>query len=210
MSAYIQLGSVRLDLLGWLDGFSGQADYAYAEHAIIDGKPHTQWTGEGLQKRSLTASLHARFCDPQAEYQKLTAAAQRHEALKLFFVRGIFEGDYVITAIERTLTQTDPLGVPYAMTLKVELQECVVPPQAAAGGLLGQIGKALGMPPEQVVGTALAIVSDPAGFAKVAAKNFVLGDTGAGQLLDKLGPLGPAVNNAWSIVVRQKVDQVLR
>lgn len=208
MSAYIQLGTVRLDLLAYLEGFKGTATYAYAEHQIIDGKPHLQWTGDGLKTRTLTAQLHASFCDPHAQYQTLTAAAERHEALKLFFVSGIFEGDYVITQIQRTLLQTDPLGQPYAMTLELELQECVVPRDAPDSGLLASIGAALGMPPEQVVGTALAIASDPVGFAKATVANFA-GALG-GQVLDQFGPLGPAVNNAYSLIARQKVDSLLR
>jgi len=209
MSTYIQLGTVRLDLPTYLAGFSGRATYAYSEHQIIEGKSHLQWTGDGLQTRSLTANLHASFCDPQREYQKLTAAAKRHEALKLFFVRGIFEGDYVITSIERTLTQTDALGVPYAMTLQIELQECVVPRESGpAAGILGTIGKALGMPPEQVVGTALAIASDPEGFAKATVKNYV-GDT-VSAVAERFGPLGPVVEKVYSVMARQKVDELLR
>lgn len=133
---------MRLDLITHVEGFAGQAGYAYAEHAIIEGKSRLQWTGDELQTRTLSCQLHARYCDPQAEYRKLTAAAERHQALKLFFAAGIFEGDYVITAIQRVVEHTDPRGRPYALTLEISLKEYVAP-RVGAGPrrrLLGRTG----------------------------------------------------------------------
>ncbi|MBK8638020.1 MAG: phage tail protein [Chromatiaceae bacterium] len=219
MSTYLQLGTVRLDLITHVEGFAGQAGYAYAEHAIIEGKSRLQWTGDELQTRTLSCQLHARYCDPQAEYRKLTAAAERHQALKLFFAAGIFEGDYVITAIQRVVEHTDPRGRPYALTLEITLKEYVAPRLVGGSGgdFWGGLGAALlgNNPAGQLLGTALAIAQDPAAFAQAAAQAIggaLLDEAGAlglglvGDFAENFGPLGPLVNDVGSVIVRQPLD----
>lgn len=219
MSTYLQLGTVRLDLITHVEGFAGQAGYAYAEHAIIEGKSRLQWTGDELQTRTLSCQLHARYCDPQAEYRKLTAAAERHQALKLFFAAGIFEGDYVITAIQRVVEHTDPRGRPYALTLEITLKEYVAPRVIAGSGgnFWGGLGAALAgnNPAGQLLGTALAIAADPVAFAEAAARDIggalldeaeALGLGLVGDFAQNFGPLGPLVNDVGSVIVRQPLD----
>jgi phage protein U len=205
MSAYLQLGSVRLDLIAHVEGFEGENRYSYAEHEIIEGKNHLQWVGDELMTRTLDCQLHARFCDPHAEYLKLKAAAERHRAMLLYFACGIIEGMYVIRSIQRTLQHTDKLGKPYALTLRIDLEEYVLPqgPNQPTGWL-GELGQWLGLdnPGEQLVGIGLELASDPEGFLKVAGKN-ILGDV-ADVGLDLLGPLGPVANNIYSLAVRQQ------
>lgn len=220
MSTYLQLGTVRLDLITHVEAFAGQAGYAYAEHAIIEGKSRLQWTGDELQSRSLSCQLHARYCDPQAEYRKLTAAAERHEALQLFFAAGIFEGTYVITNISRVVEHTDPRGRPYALTLDISLKEYVAPRVIAGSGgnFWGGLGAALlgNNPVGQLVGTALAIAADPVAFAEAAARDIggalldeaeALGLGLAGEVAEHFGPLGPLVNDVGSVIVRQPLER---
>ena len=79
--SYLQLGTVRLDLITWVNGFEAGYRYAYASHDIIEGKSHLQWTGDELETRTMVAQLHMRYCDPKAEFEKLKRAAERHQAI---------------------------------------------------------------------------------------------------------------------------------
>jgi phage protein U len=159
MSTYILLGSVRLDLITHLEGFSGDAKFQYAEHAIIERKEHLQWVGDNLETRNLACDLHSRFCDPQTEYEILLAAAKRHQALPLLWASGIYEGEYVIRGIQRVVLHTHPDGRPHWMRLDLELQEHVTAASAAGGVTLGEL-----------ISTGLALATDPAAFATQTAR----------------------------------------
>ncbi|AAU91014.1 MULTISPECIES: phage tail protein [Methylococcus] len=140
--SYLQLGNVQLDLITWLGGFEAGYGYAYASHDIIEGKSHLQWTGDQLETRALSAQLHARFCDPRAEFEKLKTAASRHNALAMFFANGTYEGRFVIEELQRTLERTDRFGNVYLMQVRIQLKEWAEPTSSSLAGSLNANARA--------------------------------------------------------------------
>lgn len=229
--SYLQLGTVRLELITHVESFEGALGYAYASHDIIEGKSHLQWTGDQLETRSLSCMLHMRWCDPLEEYQKLKQAAEGHQALRLFFANGTYEGHYVVEELQKTLTQTDAQGNIYLMQLRVQLKEYVEARRKATGtgggGWFDDSGfwnraKPWEMPGIEggilsteniqtigrVTGEVIAAVQNPMAFAREVAGNFA--GSMAGLAVAEFGPVGASFAGAYNAMARQKVQEVLR
>lgn len=101
---YRQLGDI---LFEWLKGFEAWSvegnEASYGEHALIDGKPRLQKTGDTLQALNLTFRLHAKFCNPKRELAKLDKAKTDGEILPLLMGDGTYVSDFVIISAPYTV-----------------------------------------------------------------------------------------------------------
>lgn len=122
---YAQLGSLAFELTGPLTDLTGRRKYSFAEHPVIEGKPRLQFTGEGLEERTLELTFSDAYCDPPTSTAELRAVADRHEAVPLFFASGTVLGRYVIEEIEETYRETDAWGAVTRASCRVQLREWV-------------------------------------------------------------------------------------
>lgn len=120
---YAQLGNLVFEAFGPLTGLNGRREYSYAEHEVIEGRPALQYTGSGLELRTLNLVFSSAFCVPDLAADELKAMADKHEAVPLFFASGEVLGRYVIQAIEETYHETDPSGSITRASYRVDLIE---------------------------------------------------------------------------------------
>lgn len=85
--------------------FSG-SEANYAEHAIINGKPRLQHTGETLEEVALNFKLRAEFCNPDQEIKDFQAWKSEGTILPLLVGNGEYKNDYVIRSVGYNVTQT--------------------------------------------------------------------------------------------------------
>jgi phage protein U len=119
---YCQLGSIQFLPLA-LVGQDSRRSYEYSEHALVEGKPDLQWTGEGLETHNLTMKFHIKFCNPQKSLSEIQAAAAKHEALPLVLGDGAYKGNFVITEIGETAVWKSGTGQLLAVDITVALKE---------------------------------------------------------------------------------------
>ena len=121
------LGDIPFDLITYFSGVEEKYAAEFAEHALIEGKPRLQWTGNKLDEQSWSIVLHAGFCDPNHELQKLKGVLARHEALPLIYANGDYKGWFVPTELSITSHQTMRDGTIVWIDAKLTLREYVVP-----------------------------------------------------------------------------------
>lgn len=116
------LGDVRFELLRAPESADLAIGHTYAEHAVIEGKPKLQWTGDALRERNWTIRLHHSFCDPETVMTALRTAAAGHQALPLSLGTGTYLGRYVIVSVNEETLFTGPTGrvMELAATLKLK------------------------------------------------------------------------------------------
>lgn len=121
------LGEISFALISY--GAEVESNFAanYAEHALIEGKPRLQWTGDKLNDVSWKLVFHADFCDPARELEKLRAAIAAHEALPLVYANGDYKGWFVPTEAHLTLHHTTADGTAVWIEVKLSLREYVAP-----------------------------------------------------------------------------------
>ncbi|UTH76089.1 phage tail protein [Chromobacterium sp. IIBBL 290-4] len=137
---YAVLGDIEFDLISYFDGLEQRGGSDYAEHGRIGGKPVLQFVGDRLDEIRIDLVLHAAYCDPDGELQRLHAARQQHQALALVLGNGDHKGHFVITELTSTGRQTDRSGNLIAVEAQLSLREFGGQPAAGARpGLLGTI-----------------------------------------------------------------------
>lgn len=123
---FIQLGDKIFEGLYSPTAWSSSGnDALYVEHALINGKPRLQLTGEALEQVTLTLRLRAEFCNPTAELQLLEEWQSAGTILPLLLGNGEYVGDYVITSLPRTHLDFLPDGTLLDCDLSVSLLEYV-------------------------------------------------------------------------------------
>lgn len=149
---YMQLGDIVFEPLPII-GLGEEYAYDYPEHAVIEGKPLLQYIGTQLDVTTLSIRLNFSFCDPEATFAKIKAAADAHQALRLIAGdAGTLYGMRVITRLSKTLVKTADNGRPLLIEAQLILKEWVdtnplgskqAAQQKTAPGLLGKgpIGK---------------------------------------------------------------------
>lgn len=100
-------------------------DALYSEHALINGKPRLQMTGESLERVSLTIRLRGEFCNPTNELKALEEWQSSGTVLPLILGNGIYLRDYVITSMPRSHLQFLADGTLLDCDLSVSLLEYV-------------------------------------------------------------------------------------
>lgn len=98
---------------------------SYAEHALIDGKPRLQKTGDTLEEIAFTIRLHASYCKPADVLSSLNASKAAGEIMPLVMGNGEYKGDYVIASATYTVETTFPDGGIWEATLNLSLKEFI-------------------------------------------------------------------------------------
>lgn len=122
---YAQLGDIRFDLITYFDGLDASKKFDYAEHAIIEGKPHLQFIGEALETLKIKLNFHSSFCNPEIELKRLKDAVSMHEPLPFVFGNGVYKGNYIIEEINENIQHTFKDGTLMAIDVEVSLKEWV-------------------------------------------------------------------------------------
>lgn len=121
------LGDIAFSLVTYFEGMEAKFAADYAEHALIQGKPALQWTGDKLDELSWDIVLHAGYCDPETEMLKLRQAVRDHVALPLVFANGDHRGYFVPTEATITSRQLTGGGGALWIEAKLTLREFVQP-----------------------------------------------------------------------------------
>lgn len=120
-----QLGSVVFELLRAPLKFEKRKTVEFAEHRIVNRKTRLQYTGTNTDEVTLTVRFHSMFCDPAREMQELEKIAEAAEPVVFVLGTGEILGDFVITEITETVTQTDRVGYPISIEAEIKLREYV-------------------------------------------------------------------------------------
>jgi phage protein U len=124
---YAQLGEIRFEALKGFSSLSDKKEALYAEHALIDGKPRLQRTGNALDEFTIGIKFHVSFCDPEAEYDALNRYRDDGEVLPLIYGTGYVEGNFVITSLNRTVNDTSATGEYIDIDVSIGLKEFYQP-----------------------------------------------------------------------------------
>lgn len=124
---YAQLGDIQFEGLLGFTSLDHTLASKFAETPIIEGKPRLQYTGEELDDISFTMRLHASFCDPEFQFQKLNNKRTSQEVLPLLNGDGLFYGNFVIEQIKKGIAHTSPTGFIVDLELSVTLKEFYSP-----------------------------------------------------------------------------------
>ena len=125
---HVLLGEIAFDLITYLEGMDARIEADYAELAILGGKPRLQCVGDKLDEYTWQVVLHAGFCDPVAELEKLIDAVRAHEALPMVFANGDYRGWFVPVSVAPTWKATSADGTAIWVEATLQLKEHVLPP----------------------------------------------------------------------------------
>ena len=122
------LGDIEFDLLMAPSGFSGDEGVVYAQHAVIGGKPHVQFTGKKLRKITLSLAWHQMAMeDIENSFEALRAAMNEQKVMKLVIGQektgSYYAGDFVIEDMPYNVTKYNPDGSILGLELTVNLLE---------------------------------------------------------------------------------------
>lgn len=119
------LGTIQFDGLKSFSSWSEDQEVAIVEHSLIGRAPLLEGTGLGLKNLSLSIYLHAEFCKPEEEINKLRTALTTFEILPLLLGNGKLVGEFVLQQMSVTRTQMDKEGNTFAATVSLTLKESV-------------------------------------------------------------------------------------
>ena len=122
------LGPIMFSLITYMDGLERRVSAEYAELTVFGGKPRLQAVGDKLDEYTWNIVLHAGFCSPVAEIEKIEAAVRAHEALPLVFANGDYKGWFVPVEVSQTYRATSANGTPLWLEATLTLREHVLPP----------------------------------------------------------------------------------
>ncbi|MEX3614360.1 MAG: phage tail protein [Burkholderia gladioli] len=119
---------MTFDLITYFEGSETRIAAQFAEHALIEGKPRLQWTGDKLDEVTWTLVFHLGFCDPEKELQKLKKLIAEHQAAPLHYSNGEYKGTFVATDCSATSRQVMRDGTLIWLEASLTLKEFVEPP----------------------------------------------------------------------------------
>ena len=120
---YAALGEFIFQTLESPESFESARAFHYAKHDVVEGRPRLQWMANDLETISLELMFHAAFVNPKTQLDRLTAAADDHQARALVFANGVHRGYFVIASIAETHHQAADDGSLIWASAKVELKE---------------------------------------------------------------------------------------
>lgn len=127
VSQHALLGKISFSLVTYFEGIEAKFAAEYAEHALIEGKPALQWTGDKLDEISWDVVFHAGYCDPETEMLKLRQAVRDHQALPLVFANGDYKGYFVPVEASVTSRMLSAGGTAIWIEAKLTLREYARP-----------------------------------------------------------------------------------
>ncbi|MBI4835928.1 MAG: phage tail protein [Candidatus Abawacabacteria bacterium] len=122
---FAKLGEIIFKLMTGPESLSIDKTYNYAEHAVIEGKPKLQYTGESLEAITFSINLHSIFCNPDTEFEYLKTEAEKYEPLSFVFANGKNLGKFVIESVKKGLDKTDGEGNTISINAEISLKEWV-------------------------------------------------------------------------------------
>lgn len=167
-----QLGDIQFEGLRGLDSLRKSREAVYAELPLMGGKPRLQRTGTALQQVTVSIALHAAFTDPAADIAALDEYREGGDVLTLINGEGEVVGDFVITAIEETVTQTSPTGRTLSAEVSLTLKEHFDPNKPATLAQAAQ-SAAFAVGADKVV--PVRLVRPPITSASVVSQNVTGG-----------------------------------
>lgn len=108
---YAQLGNIVFEGLKGLTAFKSKYAQTLAQHALIDGKPKLQKTGDALDELSIDMTFHRRFCNPETEIAALKAAVTAGSILPLINGMGELLGNFAVASMEVDTKHSGPTGL---------------------------------------------------------------------------------------------------
>ncbi|RRW38523.1 phage tail protein [Ectopseudomonas oleovorans] len=117
------LGDIEFELRNQPSRQDDRITADYAQHALIQGKPRSEWVGDGLDELTLELTLHALLGDPEAQIRRLKTALRAHEPLPYVLGSGDYRGVYLLTEVGTTTRRTDAQGRLISATVSVSLME---------------------------------------------------------------------------------------
>jgi phage protein U len=105
----------------------GEAKAAYAQHALIDGKPLLQRIGTDLEKYQLDMILRPQFANPEASILGLRAAMSGGTVLPFVLGNGQYLGNFVIEGLVTEYAKTLADGSIIEARVRVDLLEYYSP-----------------------------------------------------------------------------------
>lgn len=117
------LGDIEFELRNQPSRQDDRITADYAQHALIQGKPRSEWVGDGLDEMTLELTLHAVLGDPEAQIRRMKTALRAHEPLPYVLGSGDYRGVYLLTEVGTTTRRTDAQGRLISATVTVSLLE---------------------------------------------------------------------------------------
>jgi hypothetical protein len=122
------LGDIEFDMLSAPTKLSGAESVKYAQHAVIGGKPHVQFTAPALRAIKLQISWHTLVMeDIEARFNALRDAMNENMILPLVIggqaIGAYFAGHYVIQSLPYEVLKYRADGKIMALTATIELLE---------------------------------------------------------------------------------------
>jgi phage protein U len=142
------LGDVTFGLITYFTGVSQEQTANYASLERIGQKPLLQFTGFGADTYKLDMLFHARFCDPQAEIDKLKGMLSSKKSGGLVLTNGTHAGWFVCDSISITSTQMTTDGNLVQATVSVSLTESPPLPIGETNGDISHPANAIGDKPK--------------------------------------------------------------
>jgi phage protein U len=123
---YAILGDIKFEGYKGFSDFSGTNETVLSEHAVIEGKPRLQMTGEKLEEITLKFLLHSTFSNPEKDLEVLQEYRRTAQVIPFVSGDGYNYGDFVLKGINRTLTQTNNDGAIIGIEVELTLIEAVI------------------------------------------------------------------------------------
>jgi phage protein U len=120
---YSQLGDIVFQQALSPNSQEVASSAAYAEHALISGKPRLQRIGSSLIDLKLAIKLHSNFCDPQSVVDQLSAYKENGDSIRYINGAGRLMGVFVLVSLTQTDAAWGPNGSIMECDIELELKE---------------------------------------------------------------------------------------
>jgi hypothetical protein len=107
---YAQIGNIALENQKGFESFLHEKGASLPEHAVIDGKPRLQKTGNKLDKVTFTINLHLGFCIPEDVINEFENYVVNSTPVPVTLGTGKFLGNFILTDIKKNIVQTNSIG----------------------------------------------------------------------------------------------------
>lgn len=121
---FAQIGSIEFELLKGFTSVQESRKWEWAEHQVLDSKPHLQRMGEGLVEFALKVKISLYSGHDPAEFASaLYAEAGKNEALPFILGSGEVVGEFVILDVGKSWQRCDNLGRLLSAEFDIKIKE---------------------------------------------------------------------------------------
>lgn len=129
---YGQLGDIVFENMLSPNSQELTGSAVYAEHALVNGKPRLQRTGDTLDDLKIGMKLHVNFCKPEDVIKQLVAYRSSGAVCRYITGSGRLVGTFVVVSIKQNDLACGPNGGIIETDLEVSLLESVAQDAASA------------------------------------------------------------------------------